>query len=186
MTQPGTSESQNSPESENNAEPQNSALPQNTAEWPAAAEGGALPQKPKKSKKAKVLSILIIVVLACAFAGFRIWMKINSGERAIQKSVEMTLDENKLPVQVDQVTKWTALKADGKTIIFTYEITDDVAETFNADAANAETMEEGLDQQTCRDSSLKKQFSNGATVRYDYFTEGGEKVFTHQVKSGDC
>ncbi len=174
MTQPGTQEPNDNPAQQG---------------YPAAAEPAgvaAVAEKPKKSKKAKLLSILIVVVLACAAVGVRMWMKGNSKERAIEKSVEMPLEENKLPQDVDQVTTWTDLKADGKTIVFTYEIADDAAEQFKADEANKATMSDGLKDEACSDSSLKKQFSNGATVRYEYFTEGGEKVFTDDVKARDC
>lgn len=91
-----------------------------------------------------------------------------------------------LPIQVDEVTTWTDVTAEGETLTVHYTLLGPGADYDPAGLEDA--IRPGVVAQVCAgaDPTMAEGLRRGATYRYEYRGEDGVEVGAFEVRQADC
>lgn len=126
--------------------------------------------------------ILPAVVAVAVAVGVYTYM---SGGGSIEDRIAATVEElqAELPMQVDEVTSWDAVSAEGAVLIYTYSLS---LPTDQLDGGVLEAQKPAIAAQACATEDMRGALDEGATFRYVYNAEDGTEVGRVEISSSDC
>lgn len=149
---------------------------------------GAAPYAPppKQSRGKRVLiSVLGVVVFLAVGFGVRQGLHAafdDSTEETVSKAVAQIREDTKLPQQVDSVTTWTGVEAEGTAIHYDYTVSSSVDPASLSESA----LRDSLGDTVCTNSDTKKLFDEDIDVRFSYSFEGSSKKLDVSFTKSDC
>ena len=153
---------------------------------PAGAAPYAPPPKPSSSRGKRVLISVLGVVVAVVVA-FLVRQGLNaafsdSTEEKVSKAVEQIREQSDLPKQVDSVTTWTGIEAEGAAIHYDYTVSANVDPASITEGAIRDAVGPNL----CSNSETKKLLDEDVDMRYTYKFEGSSKTVDTTFTKADC
>ncbi|OIH99690.1 MULTISPECIES: hypothetical protein [unclassified Curtobacterium] len=155
---------------------------------PYGPGAGAAPYAPppKQSRGKRVLiSVLGVVVFLAVGFGVRQGLHAafdDSTEETVSKAVAQIREDTKLPQQVDSVTTWTGVEAEGTAIHYDYTVSSSVDPASLSESA----LRDSLGDTVCTNSDTKKLFAEDIDVRFSYSFEGSSKKLDVSFTKSDC
>ena len=141
---------------------------------------------PKQSRGKRVLISILSVVVALVVAFF-VRQAITaafggSTEDKVSKAVEQIRDESDLPKQVDSVTTWTGIEAEGTAIHYDYTVSS------NVDPASITTaaVRDAVGPTLCSTKETKRLLDDGVDMRYTYAFDDSSKTLDVTFTKSDC
>ncbi|MBT1545606.1 hypothetical protein [Curtobacterium aurantiacum] len=162
---------------------------QQQAQQPSAqaAPAGAPYAPPPKASRGKRVLISVLGVVVAVVVAFLVRQGLNaafsdSTEEKVSKAVEQIREQSNLPKQVDSVTTWTAIEAEGSAIHYDYTVSTDVDP-----ASITETViRDAVGPNLCSNSETKKLLDEDVDMRYTYAFEGSSKTVDTTFTKADC
>lgn len=153
---------------------------------PAGAAPYAPPPKSSSSRGKRVLISVLGVVVAVVVA-FLVRQGLNaafsdSTEEKVSKAVEQIREQSNLPKQVDSVTTWTGIEAEGASIHYDYTVSANVDPASITEGAIRDAVGPNL----CSNSETKKLLDEDVDMRYTYAFEGSSKTVDTTFTKTDC
>ena len=153
---------------------------------PAGAAPYAPPPKSSSSRGKRVLISVLGVVVAVVVA-FLVRQGLNaafsdSTEEKVSKAVEQIREQSNLPKQVDSVTTWTGIEAEGAAIHYDYTVSSNVDPASITEGAIRDAVGPNL----CSNSETKKLLDEDVDMRYTYEFEGSSKTVDTTFTKADC
>ncbi|MCS6557423.1 hypothetical protein NYQ31_03335 [Curtobacterium flaccumfaciens] len=153
---------------------------------PAGAAPYAPPPKSSSSRGKRVLISVLGVVVAVVVA-FLVRQGLNaafsdSTEEKVSKAVEQIREQTDLPKQVDSVTTWTGIEAEGAAIHYDYTVSSNVDPASITEGAIRDAVGPNL----CSNSETKKLLDEDVDMRYTYKFEGSSKTVDTTFTKADC
>jgi hypothetical protein len=153
---------------------------------PAGAAPYAPPPKSSSSRSKRVLISVLGVVVAVVVA-FLVRQGLNaafsdSTEEKVSKAVEQIREQSDLPKQVDSVTTWTGIEAEGAAIHYDYTVSSNVDPASITEGAIRDAVGPNL----CSNSETKKLLDEDVDMRYTYKFEGSSKTVDTTFTKADC
>ncbi|PYY47855.1 hypothetical protein DEJ03_04015 [Curtobacterium sp. MCLR17_043] len=153
---------------------------------PAGAAPYAPPPKSSSSRGKRVLISVLGVVVAVVVA-FLVRQGLNaafsdSTEEKVSKAVEQIREQSDLPKQVDSVTTWTGIEAEGAAIHYDYTVSANVDPASITEGAIRDAVGPNL----CSNSETKKLLDEDVDMRYTYAFEGSSKTVDTTFTKADC
>ncbi|TSD10710.1 hypothetical protein [Curtobacterium sp. KBS0715] len=153
---------------------------------PAGAAPYAPPPKSSSSRGKRVLISVLGVVVAVVVA-FLVRQGLNaafsdSTEEKVSKAVEQIREQSNLPKQVDSVTTWTGIEAEGAAIHYDYTVSANVDPASITEGAIRDAVGPNL----CSNSETKKLLDEDVDMRYTYEFEGSSKTVDTTFTKADC
>ena len=153
---------------------------------PAGAAPYAPPPKSSSSRGKRVLISVLGVVVAVVVA-FLVRQGLNaafsdSTEEKVSKAVEQIREQSNLPKQVDSVTTWTGIEAEGAAIHYDYTVSSNVDPASITEGAIRDAVGPNL----CSNSETKKLLDEDVDMRYTYKFEGSSKTVDTTFTKADC
>ncbi|PZF36966.1 MULTISPECIES: hypothetical protein [unclassified Curtobacterium] len=153
---------------------------------PAGAAPYAPPPKSSSSRGKRVLISVLGVVVAVVVA-FLVRQGLNaafsdSTEEKVSKAVEQIREQSDLPKQVDSVTTWTGIEAEGAAIHYDYTVSSNVDPASITEGAIRDAVGPNL----CSNSETKKLLDEDVDMRYTYKFEGSSKTVDTTFTKADC
>lgn len=143
------------------------------------------PKQPRAPRKVVFLSILVGIIAALG-SSFLVHSILNgsfeSVESKVQTTVQQVRDHQELPRQVDSVTSWTGIEAEGDAIRYNYALSSSV----DASALSADTIRSSVLPGLCSTNSTKDILDAGMKMKYAYTFEGTTKILDFTVTKEDC
>ncbi len=152
----------------------------------AAPAGAPYAPPPKQARGRRILVSLVGVVVAVVVA-FLVRQGLNaafadSTEETVSKAVEQIRDQSNLPKQVDSVTTWTAIEAEGAAIHYDYTVSADV----DPAAITEDVIRDAVGPNLCSNDDTKKLLDDDVDMRYTYAFEGSSKTVDTTFTKADC
>lgn len=153
---------------------------------PAGAAPYAPPPKSSSSRGKRVLISVLGVVVAVVVA-FLVRQGLNaafsdSTEEKVSKAVAQIREQSDLPKQVDSVTTWTGIEAEGAAIHYDYTVSANVDPASITEGAIRDAVGPNL----CSNSETKKLLDEDVDMRYTYAFEGSSKTVDTTFTKSDC
>jgi hypothetical protein len=153
---------------------------------PAGAAPYAPPPKSSSSRGKRVLISVLGVVVAVVVA-FLVRQGLNaafsdSTEEKVSKAVEQIREQSDLPKQVDSVTTWTGIEAEGAAIHYDYTVSSNVDPASITEGAIRDAVGPNL----CSNGETKKLLDEDVDMRYTYKFEGSSKTVDTTFTKADC
>ncbi|WP_176707932.1 hypothetical protein [Curtobacterium flaccumfaciens] len=168
---------------------QSYAQQQPPAGQPYQAPAGAAPYAPppKSSSRGKRILISVLGVVVAVVVAFLVRQGLNaafsdSTEEKVSKAVEQIREQSDLPKQVDSVTTWTGIEAEGAAIHYDYTVSSNVDPTSITEGAIRDAVGPNL----CSNSETKKLLDEDVDMRYTYKFEGSSKTVDTTFTKADC
>ncbi|WIB77630.1 hypothetical protein DEJ28_00620 [Curtobacterium sp. MCPF17_002] len=141
---------------------------------------------PKQSRVKRVLISLVGIVVAVVVA-FLVRQAISgvfggSTEDKVSKAVEQIREQSDLPKQVDSVTTWTGIEAEGSAIHYDYTVSDSVDPASITTAA----VRDAVGPTLCSTKSTKDLLDDDVDMRYTYAFDGSSKTLDVTFTKADC
>ncbi|PZF14513.1 hypothetical protein [Curtobacterium sp. MCLR17_034] len=163
--------------------------PQQPAGQPYAQAGAAPYAPPPKSSSSRGKRVLISVlgVVVAVVVAFLVRQGLNaafsdSTEEKVSKAVEQIREQSDLPKQVDSVTTWTGIEAEGAAIHYDYTVSSNVDPASITEGAIRDAVGPNL----CSNSETKKLLDEDVDMRYTYKFEGSSKTVDTTFTKADC
>lgn len=154
-----------------------------------AAPAGAAPYAPppKSSSRGKRVLISVLGVVVAVVVAFLVRQGLNaafsdSTEEKVSKAVEQIREQSDLPKQVDSVTTWTGIEAEGAAIHYDYTVSANVDPASITEGAIRDAVGPNL----CSNSETKKLLDEDVDMRYTYKFEGSSKTVDTTFTKADC
>ncbi|WNY33179.1 hypothetical protein Q9Q99_13460 [Curtobacterium flaccumfaciens] len=137
---------------------------------------------PRQAVLISVLGVVVAVVVA-----FLVRQGLNaafsdSTEEKVSKAVEQIREQSDLPKQVDSVTTWTGIEAEGAAIHYDYTVSANVDPASITEGAIRDAVGPNL----CSNSETKKLLDEDVDMRYTYKFEGSSKTVDTTFTKADC
>ncbi|MCS0488968.1 hypothetical protein MKU73_12185 [Curtobacterium flaccumfaciens pv. betae] len=165
------------------------AQQQPPAGQPYQAPAGAAPYAPppKSSSRGKRVLISVLGVVVAVVVAFLVRQGLNaafsdSTEEKVSKAVEQIREQSDLPKQVDSVTTWTGIEAEGAAIHYDYTVSSNVDPASITEGAIRDAVGPNL----CSNSETKKLLDEDVDMRYTYKFEGSSKTVDTTFTKADC
>lgn len=165
------------------------AQQQQPAGQPYQAPAGAAPYAPppKSSSRGKRVLISVLGVVVAVVVAFLVRQGLNaafsdSTEEKVSKAVEQIREQSDLPKQVDSVTTWTGIEAEGAAIHYDYTVSSNVDPASITEGAIRDAVGPNL----CSNSETKKLLDEDVDMRYTYKFEGSSKTVDTTFTKADC
>lgn len=162
---------------------------QQPAGQPYQAPAGAAPYAPppKSSSRGKRVLISVLGVVVAVVVAFLVRQGLNaafsdSTEEKVSKAVEQIREQSDLPKQVDSVTTWTGIEAEGAAIHYDYTVSSNVDPASITEGAIRDAVGPNL----CSNSETKKLLDEDVDMRYTYEFEGSSKTVDTTFTKADC
>ncbi|MCS5521274.1 hypothetical protein NY551_00840 [Curtobacterium flaccumfaciens pv. oortii] len=162
---------------------------QQPAGQPYQAPAGAAPYAPppKSSSRGKRVLISVLGVVVAVVVAFLVRQGLNaafsdSTEEKVSKAVEQIREQSDLPKQVDSVTTWTGIEAEGAAIHYDYTVSANVDPASITEGAIRDAVGPNL----CSNSETKKLLDEDVDMRYTYKFEGSSKTVDTTFTKADC
>ncbi|MBF4626191.1 hypothetical protein [Curtobacterium flaccumfaciens] len=157
---------------------------------PAPAPAGAAPYAPpptSSSSRGKRVLISVLGVVVAVVVAFLVRQGLNaafsdSTEEKVSKAVEQIREQSDLPKQVDSVTTWTGIEAEGAAIHYDYTVSSNVDPASITEGAIRDAVGPNL----CSNSETKKLLDEDVDMRYTYKFEGSSKTVDTTFTKADC
>lgn len=162
--------------------------PQQPTGQPYQAPAGAAPYAPPpRSSRSKRVLISVLGVVVAVVVAFLVRQGLNaafsdSTEEKVSKAVEQIREQSDLPKQVDSVTTWTAIEAEGAAIHYDYTVSADV----DPASINEGVIRDAVGPNLCSNSETKKLLDEDVDMRYTYAFEGSSKTIDTTFTKADC
>jgi hypothetical protein len=176
----------------NAGQPNGQQYPQQPAGQPyaQAAPAGAAPYAPpptSSSSRGKRVLISVLGVVVAVVVAFLVRQGLNaafsdSTEEKVSKAVEQIREQSDLPKQVDSVTTWTGIEAEGAAIHYDYTVSSNVDPASITEGAIRDAVGPNL----CSNSETKKLLDEDVDMRYTYKFEGSSKTVDTTFTKADC
>lgn len=152
-----------------------------------AAPAGAPYAPPPKSSRGKRVLISVLGVVVAVVVAFLVRQGLNaafsdSTEEKVSKAVEQIREQSNLPKQVDSVTTWTGIEAEGASIHYDYTVSANVDPASITEGAIRDAVGPNL----CSNSETKKLLDEDVDMRYTYAFEGSSKTVDTTFTKTDC
>ena len=155
-----------------------------------AAPAGAAPYAPpptSSSSRGKRVLISVLGVVVAVVVAFLVRQGLNaafsdSTEEKVLKAVEQIREQSDLPKQVDSVTTWTGIEAEGAAIHYGYTVSSNVDPASITEGAIRDAVGPNL----CSNSETKKLLDEDVDMRYTYKFEGSSKTVDTTFTKADC
>jgi len=155
-----------------------------------AAPAGAAPYAPpptSSSSRGKRVLISVLGVVVAVVVAFLVRQGLNaafsdSTEEKVSKAVEQIREQSDLPKQVDSVTTWTGIEAEGAAIHYDYTVSSNVDPASITEGAIRDAVGPNL----CSNSETKKLLDEDVDMRYTYKFEGSPKTVDTTFTKADC
>lgn len=155
-----------------------------------AAPAGAAPYAPpptSSSSRGKRVLISVLGVVVAVVVAFLVRQGLNaafsdSTEEKVSKAVEQIREQSDLPKQVDSVTTWTGIEAEGAAIHYDYTVSSNVDPASITEGAIRDAVGPNL----CSNSETKKLLDEDVDMRYTYKFEGSSKTVDTTFTKADC
>ncbi|PZE97825.1 hypothetical protein DEJ01_16750 [Curtobacterium sp. MCLR17_040] len=166
------------------------AQQQQPAGQPYQAPAGAAPYAPpptSSSSRGKRVLISVLGVVVAVVVAFLVRQGLNaafsdSTEEKVSKAVEQIREQSDLPKQVDSVTTWTGIEAEGAAIHYDYTVSSNVDPASITEGAIRDAVGPNL----CSNSETKKLLDEDVDMRYTYKFEGSSKTVDTTFTKADC
>jgi hypothetical protein len=163
---------------------------QQPAGQPYQAQAGAAPYAPppkSSSSRGKRVLISVLGVVVAVVVAFLVRQGLNaafsdSTEEKVSKAVEQIREQSDLPKQVDSVTTWTGIEAEGAAIHYDYTVSSNVDPASITEGAIRDAVGPNL----CSNSETKKLLDEDVDMRYTYKFEGSSKTVDTTFTKADC
>ncbi|PYY56549.1 hypothetical protein DEJ17_11125 [Curtobacterium sp. MCSS17_011] len=155
---------------------------------PYQAPAGAAPYAPPpKASRGKRVLISVLGVVVAVVVAFLVRQGLNaafgdSTEDTVSKAVEQIREQSDLPKQVDSVTTWTAIEAEGAAIHYDYTVSADV----DPASINEGVIRDAVGPNLCSNTETKKLLDEDVDMRYTYAFEGSSKTVDTTFTKADC
>lgn len=151
-----------------------------------AAAGAPYAPPPKQSRGKRVLISLLGVVVAVVVA-FLVRQALtaafsDSTEEKVSKAVVQIREQTDLPKQVDSVTTWTGVEAEGNAIHYDYTVSSSVDPASITESAVRDSVGPTL----CSNSDTKELLDEDVDMRYTYAFDGSSKTLDTTFTKADC
>lgn len=151
-----------------------------------AAAGAPYAPPPKQSRGKRVLISLLGVVVAVVVA-FLVRQALtaafsDSTEEKVSKAVVQIREQTDLPKQVDSVTTWTGVEAEGNAIHYDYTVSSSVDPASITESAVRDSVGPTL----CSNSDTKELLDQDVDMRYTYAFDGSSKTLDTTFTKSDC
>ncbi|ROS33791.1 hypothetical protein [Curtobacterium sp. PhB78] len=151
-----------------------------------APAGAPYAPPPKQSRGKRVLISLLGVVVAVVVA-FLVRQALtaafsDSTEEKVSKAVVQIREQSDLPKQVDSVTSWTGVEAEGNAIHYDYTVSSSVDPASITESAIRDSVGPTL----CSNSDTKDLLDEGVDMRYTYAFDGTSKTLDTTFTKADC
>lgn len=151
-----------------------------------AAAGAPYAPPPKQSRGKRVLISLLGVVVAVVVA-FLVRQALtaafsDSTEEKVSKAVVQIREQTDLPKQVDSVTTWTGVEAEGNAIHYDYTVSSSVDPASITESAVRDSVGPTL----CSNSDTKELLDEDVDMRYTYAFDGSSKTLDTTFTKSDC
>lgn len=150
----------------------------------AAGMPYAPPPKPSRGKRVLISVLGVVVALVVAFLVRQAFTAAFGGstEDKVSKAVEQIRDESDLPKQVDSVTTWTGIEAEGTAIHYDYTVSS------NVDPASITTtaVRDAVGPTLCSTKETKELLDDGVDMRYTYAFDDSSKTLDVTFTKSDC
>lgn len=151
-----------------------------------AAAGAPYAPPPKQSRGKRVLISLLGVVVAVVVA-FLVRQALtaafsDSTEEKVSKAVVQIREQSDLPKQVDSVTTWTGVEAEGNAIHYDYTVSSSVDPASITESAIRDSVGPTL----CSNSDTKELLDEDVDMRYTYAFDGSSKTLDTTFTKSDC
>lgn len=167
-------------------QPYDQAAPGQQPYAQSAPDGMPYAPPPKQSRGKRVLISILSIVVALVVAFF-VRQAITaafggSTEDKVSKAVEQIRDESDLPKQVDSVTTWTGIEAEGTAIHYDYTVSS------NVDPASITTaaVRDAVGPTLCSTKETKRLLDDGVDMRYTYAFDDSSKTLDVTFTKSDC
>ncbi|WP_420369333.1 hypothetical protein [Curtobacterium sp. L1-20] len=144
----------------------------------------APPPKPSRGRRVLISVVGVVVALVVAFFVRQAITAALGGstEDKVSKAVEQIRDESNLPKQVDSVTTWTGIEAEGTAIHYDYTVSSSV------DPASITTsaVREAVGPTLCGTKATKDLLDDGVDMRYTYAFDQSSKTLDVTFTKSDC
>jgi len=160
---------------------------------PGAAVGGVpawQPAPPEKKGRNTALRILIPVVAVVAAVGASLGVRafFNATSEptpsALATEAAKQVNENyTFPIDVDQVTKWDGVTADGAELDYAYTIDASV----DPDAVTKADLRSSVVSNVCQKKESRDLLSKAVVMKYSYtFAAATDRTIDFAVTTADC
>jgi hypothetical protein len=168
-------------------QPVGQQYPQPPAGQPYQAPAGAPYTPPPKASRSKRVLISVLGVVVAVVVAFLVRQGLNaafgdSTEEKVSKAVEQIREQSDLPKQVDSVTTWTAIEAEGAAIHYDYTVSTEV----DPASINEGVIRDAVGPNLCSNSETKKLLDEDVDMRYTYAFEGSSKTIDTTFTKADC
>lgn len=160
---------------------------------PYAGTGAGVPawQPPTPEKKGKSVALRILIpvvsVLAAvgASVGVRALFNANAepSPSALATEAAKQVNENyTFPLELDEVTRWDGVTADGAELDYAYTIDSSV----DPASLTAADLKSSVVSNVCQKKESRDLLSKAIVMRYSYVFEGTDRTIDFAVTSADC
>lgn len=160
---------------------------------PYAGASGSVPpwQPPTPEKKGKnvALRILIPVVAVIAAVGASLGVRAffnataEPSPSALATEAAKQVNENyTFPLELDEVTRWDGVTADGAQLEYAYTIDSSV----DPASLTATDLKSSVVSNVCQKKDSRDLLSKAIVMRYSYVFEGTDRTLDFSVTSADC
>jgi hypothetical protein len=151
-----------------------------------AAAGMPYAPPPKQSRTKRILISLISIVVAVVVA-FLVRQAITawsggSTEDKVSKAVAQIREQSDLPKQVDSVTTWTGIEAEGSAIHYDYT----VSKTVDPSSVTTAAVRNAVGPTLCSTKETKELLDDDVDMRYTYAFDGSAKTLDVTFTKADC
>ncbi|GAB3565646.1 hypothetical protein GCM10027405_23220 [Arthrobacter alkaliphilus] len=102
-------------------------------------------------------------------------------ESKVQTAVDQIRNLEHFPMQVDSVTSWTGVNAEGDALRFDYLI----APSVDSSTVKGDTIRNSVLAKACS-GAMKDVMNDGIKLKYAYAFEGASKSFDFTIAKADC
>ncbi len=160
---------------------------------PYAGASGSVPpwQPPTPEKKGKnvALRILIPVVAVIAAVGASLGVRAffnataEPSPSALATEAAKQVNENyTFPLELDEVTRWDGVTADGAQLEYAYTIDSSV----DPASLTAADLKSSVVSNVCQKKESRDLLSKAIVMRYSYVFDGTDRTIDFSVTSADC
>jgi len=165
----------------NTVAPAPCATPGQPVGWPASQQ--------RKSGRNTALRIVIPVVSILAAVGASVGVRalLNSNAEpspaAIASDAAKQVNENyTFPLDVDDVTTWDKVSANGAELDYQYTINSSV----DPNSLTKEDLRASVRSNVCQKKDSRDLLSKAVVMRYSYWFDGTDRTIDFSITEGDC
>lgn len=160
---------------------------------PYAGASGSVPPwrppTPEKEGKNVALRILIPVVAVIAAVGASLGVRAffnataEPSPSALATEAAKQVNENyTFPLELDEVTRWDGVTADGAQLEYAYTIDSSV----DPASLTAADLKSSVVSNVCQKKESRDLLSKAIVMRYSYVFDGTDRTIDFSVTSADC